>query len=341
MAAPLTPANCNLQDFPRMMIDIPRLRASEFDSILDDGAWRAGFNLWMAAWHQVPAASLPDDDASLAKHAGLGRDVRTWRKVKVEALRGWERCDDGLLYHETVAEMALEAWIEKLAQALSSGAGNAKRWNTTFDPAPIEAEIDRAVEMLTSINPKSKALAKVARRKSRAPSISTPEDKPTESHRDADTVPLGSQEKGTGTGTGIIEVVAVERASAQPDDWPHGDARVLAGDLQAVNRNLDIARQPGLITSLGEISRWRLQGYSWLLDVVPAVEAHAARPRSDPVKSWIYFAQAIERNHANRTRPIEHVQADHPHDRPHHDRKQAAFVGRLQDIDGAMGAAFK
>ncbi len=186
-----------------MMIDIPRLRGSEFDSTLDDGAWRAGLNLWMTSWHQVPAGSLPDDDASLAKHAGLGRDVRTWRKVKAEALRGWEKCDDGLLYHETVAEMALEAWIEKLAQALSSGAGNATRWGTAFDPAPIEAEIDRAVEMLAAINPKSKALAKVARRKSRSPAISSPTGKRRVSRRDTNAVPSGSLGTGTGTGTRV------------------------------------------------------------------------------------------------------------------------------------------
>lgn len=183
-----------------MMIDIPRLRGSEFDSILDDGAWRAGLNLWLTSWHQVPAGSLPDDDASLAKHAGLGRDVRTWRKVKAEALRGWVKCDDGLLYHETVAEMALEAWIEKLAQALSSGAGNASRWGTEFDPAPIEAEMAHAVEMLTAINPKSKALQKVARRKSRNQTDGSPGGKPKSSRRDAKRVPSGSQEKGTGTG---------------------------------------------------------------------------------------------------------------------------------------------
>ena len=73
---PLTPTRCDLRDFPRMMLDITRLRSSEFDTTLDDAAWRAGVNLWMSAWHQVPAASLQNDDASLAKAAGLGRDDR-------------------------------------------------------------------------------------------------------------------------------------------------------------------------------------------------------------------------------------------------------------------------
>lgn len=197
---PMTPANCNLQDFPRMMIDIPRLRGSEFDAILDDGAWRAGLNLWLTSWHQVPAASLADDDAALAKAAGLGRDVRTWRKVKAEALRGWQLCSDGLLYHPVVAEMALEAWLEKLAQALSSGAGNAKRWGGVFDPAPIEAEIDQCAGMLAALNPKSKALAKAIRRKSRPTDTGNPDGTEKPSRRDTKTVPTGSQETGTGKG---------------------------------------------------------------------------------------------------------------------------------------------
>lgn len=201
MVEPLTPPNCNLQDFPRMMIDIPRLRGSEFDSILDDGAWRAGLNLWLTSWHQVPAASLPQDDAALAKAAGLGRDVRTWRKVKAEALRGWQVCSDGLLYHPVVAEMALEAWLEKLSQALSSGAGNAKRWGGVFDPAPIEAEIEQCAGMLAAINPKSKALAKASRRKSRPQDDGNPDGTGKPSRRDAKNIPSGSQ----GTGKGIEE----------------------------------------------------------------------------------------------------------------------------------------
>lgn len=143
----------------------------------------------------------------------------------------------------------------------------------------------------------------------------------------------------------IDAVAVVARAprevAAEVDDWPKGDANAHAGDLQAVNRHIDLARQPGLITSLGEISRWRSLGYSWFLDVIPAVEAHAARPRAGPMTTWTYFTPAIERNHANRTRPVEPVQVDQPHERPHHDRKQAAYVDRLSDIDRAMASAFE
>lgn len=202
LPSPLTPPDCDLRDFPRMMIDIPRLRGSEFDASLNDSAWRAGFNLWLSAWHQVPAGSMPDDDAALAKAAGLGRDVRAWKKVRAEVLRTWVKCEDGLLYQPTVCEFALEAWIEKLAQAISSGAGNAKRWNVPFDPEPLKREIERTGRMLAFLNPKSKALRKIVRQMARQPTDDLPDEDEPESQRDADEIPNQSLGKGTGTGKG-------------------------------------------------------------------------------------------------------------------------------------------
>jgi hypothetical protein len=188
----LTPPDCDLRDFPRMMIDIQRLRGSGFDAITDDSAWRAGVNLWLTAWHQVPAASLDDDEASLAKAAGLGRDLRTWRKVQDLALKGWVRCQDGRLYHETIAEIALEAWIEKLGRRLSSGAGNANRYGREFDPAPVNADIAKAAELLTAINPKSKALSRQHVVKA---STGTPIGVPPGPKKPPAGSPPGSQEK--------------------------------------------------------------------------------------------------------------------------------------------------
>lgn len=201
MTAPLTPPDCDLRDFPRMMIDIPRLFASEFDAVANDAEWRFGVTLWLKSFHQVPAASMPDDDAQLARICGLGRDVKTWRKCRPIALRGWIKADDGLLYHPVVAEIALEAWLDKLTQRLSSGAGNASRWGVVFDPEPIKAEIAAAALALASLNPKSRALAKqqaaIALRQSRR---ETPSEIPTGSDEHPDgmqkPIPSGSQGKG-------------------------------------------------------------------------------------------------------------------------------------------------
>ncbi len=71
----------------------------------------AALRLWWHSFaHEVPAASLPDDDQLLAEYAGYGEVVKAWLKIKPQAMRGWLKCDDGRLYHKIVAELALEAW---------------------------------------------------------------------------------------------------------------------------------------------------------------------------------------------------------------------------------------
>lgn len=116
LPAPLVPPDCDLTDFSFMPLDVRRLRDSRIASIVDGEAFRSAVLLWCAAWHQKPAASLPDDDVELAQLAGFGRVVREWQAVKANALYGWIRCSDGRLYHPVVAEKALESWAKKLDQ---------------------------------------------------------------------------------------------------------------------------------------------------------------------------------------------------------------------------------
>lgn len=111
---PLTPADCNLRDFLFMPLDVARLRDSKGVTILTGDEFRCSVLLWCAAWHQVPAASLPDDDIELAQIAGFGRVIRAWKKVREGALRGWVKCSDGRLYHPVVAEKANEAWAGRV-----------------------------------------------------------------------------------------------------------------------------------------------------------------------------------------------------------------------------------
>lgn len=160
MIEPLVSPEIDLRDFPFMPVDIGRLFGSEFHAQSDDGAWRAGVTLWLKSYHQVPAASIPDDDVALARLAELGRDVKAWRRIKDAALRGWVKCSDGRLYHPVVAEKALEGWIEKLGQRKSSAAGNAKRYGQTFNPSPFDTSIEDAVGRLSALNPSSRLLAK-------------------------------------------------------------------------------------------------------------------------------------------------------------------------------------
>ena len=79
---PPVPAECDLRDFPFYQIDVVRLRDSELVGAADAEVFRCAVLSWCYAWHQVPAGSLPDDDATLARAIGFGRDVRGWKKVR-------------------------------------------------------------------------------------------------------------------------------------------------------------------------------------------------------------------------------------------------------------------
>lgn len=114
LPAPLTPRECDLRDFPFMPLEIARLRRSK--------TWRKAkrnpelafplLNLWTAAWHDVPAGSLEDDDEVLADLAMCS--LVKWKRLRDQVLAGWVKCNDGRLYHPTVCEKVRESWEAKL-----------------------------------------------------------------------------------------------------------------------------------------------------------------------------------------------------------------------------------
>lgn len=122
MSQPLVDACVDLRDFAYMPLDVLRLRDSDLFSTTTAEEFRAAVILWCAAWHQTPAASLPDNDVTLCHLAGFGRNIADWHAVKDGALRKWVRCDDGRLYHPIVAEKANEAWEQKKKQRLRTKA---------------------------------------------------------------------------------------------------------------------------------------------------------------------------------------------------------------------------
>lgn len=140
--APLTPVDCDLRDFAFMPLDVVRLRDSDLAATESAEAFRAAVMLWCASWHQLPAASLPDDDRVLANLSGYGRVVKEWQKERVGALRGWVTCTDGRLYHPVVAEKAMEAWRGKLERQWRTEAARIKKHNQrhTLSLEPMEFE---------------------------------------------------------------------------------------------------------------------------------------------------------------------------------------------------------
>lgn len=132
LPAPMTPADCDLQDFKFMPLDVSRLRDSDLASDETPEACWAAVLLWCASWHQVPAASIPENDGWQAKQAGYvsrGKVAKEWLEVRSGALRGWVKCSDGRLYHPVVTEKAIEAWNSKLDQRWRTEVGRIKKHN--------------------------------------------------------------------------------------------------------------------------------------------------------------------------------------------------------------------
>jgi uncharacterized protein YdaU (DUF1376 family) len=146
---PLTPANCDLRDFAFMPLEIGRLRRSK--------AWlfakrqpELGFymmNLWTASWHELPAASMENDDDVLADAAMCPPE--RWSEVKAKVMHGWVLATDGRWYHPVVAEKARDSWAAKVSQrqrtANATAARRAKSSNvqTLDDNRNDERHVDR------------------------------------------------------------------------------------------------------------------------------------------------------------------------------------------------------
>jgi len=122
---PLIPPGTNLRSFPFMPLDVTRLRESDLVAVATGDELRAAVLLWCAAWHQIPAGSLPDDDKTLAYLAGFGRNTDGWSKCRALAMRGFVLCNDSRFYHPVICEKVIDA----LARIEAGRTGAKSRWN--------------------------------------------------------------------------------------------------------------------------------------------------------------------------------------------------------------------
>ncbi len=128
LPVPPIASDVDLRDFKFLPLDVVRLRDCAMVDAVTGDEFLAAVLLWCAAWHQLPASSLPDDDRQLAKLAGFGRAIDKWQAVRAGALYGFVKCADGRLYHEVLVEKAREAWAGKLKASVKGRAGALKRW---------------------------------------------------------------------------------------------------------------------------------------------------------------------------------------------------------------------
>jgi hypothetical protein len=94
---------------------------------------------------------------------------------------------------------------------------------------------------------------------------------------------------------GAEETVPVSQPSAAskralPDDWPKGFAH--SELIKLIDSPLlDGSKSAGLALA-GQVAQWRMQGCSWLEDVVPVVRG-IVQASQKPIGSWSYFSRAI------------------------------------------------
>jgi hypothetical protein len=248
---PLTPIDCDLRDFLRMPLEVGRLLTSTtwIEAAKAPRIGHALMSMWCAAWHQVPAGSLENNEATLHRLSMCPTD-KEWRAVRPALMRGWVLCSDGRLYHPVVCELALEGLLEKLAARKSSGAGNAKRHSGEFDPAPLEMRMEVIREQLRKLNPASKALQ---RKRTAKP----PDGVPPGSRRERNGIPSGSQEKRRegitpqppdATACGQLGITAHDGRPYphSPDGWPSTRPGV-----EAIGEHLGLGRWDERASQLG------------------------------------------------------------------------------------------
>lgn len=137
---PLVPSDCDLRGMPGMMVDTSRLPRSQLRLKCSADEFRAAIILWCAAWSELPASSLPDDDEELAKLAGESRT--RWKRIRGEAMRGWIKCSDGRFYHPVLASKARDAWKARTKQRDRANS----RWHPEQKPAKTEEQTGKNAE---------------------------------------------------------------------------------------------------------------------------------------------------------------------------------------------------
>lgn len=354
---PLTPADCDLQGFPFMKLHVQRLRDSDLAAEVDPEACWYAVLLWCASWHQVPAASLPDSDVALARLVGLGRDVKTWRKHRDGALRGFIKCADGRLYHPVVADQALEAWEgrETFRTERSAAAERQARWREDqkrmsarlreLGVTPPERTSKAALRQLLEEHDPEWSDAE------RYPEGVTSGNDHNVTVRNAVTSPVTSPETDSvtpvtpkrGRERGRVLLVDGGVACADAPASAHAPEPAHEGTLppptDLIRLTDEVCRaagirhvEPGPIIRHQELVRgWLDEGFDPQADILPAVRSGIATA-SEPVNSLKYFDRAIRQTKAKREAGHDHA---HRNDEPTNPILAAALARKRERARGA------
>ncbi len=114
LPTPPVPPNAEMKTTDIYPNDAPWIRRLKFYLMGPNTPIRkAGHNLFMYAWHNVPAGSLPDNQEILARISGL---FEKWSSFRFALLDGWNACSDGNLYHPALSK-SVQIVLEKRQKA--------------------------------------------------------------------------------------------------------------------------------------------------------------------------------------------------------------------------------
>lgn len=120
---PLTPPDSDVSAFGGPILNGNRLKTSEFWLGSSDQVKVAAIELWLFAWRQRPAASLPNDAAILSRVCGLPVKRVTSAltgDARFTPFHGFVLCEDGRWYHPVLAGDATRAWKTRLAREVAA-----------------------------------------------------------------------------------------------------------------------------------------------------------------------------------------------------------------------------
>ena len=272
-----------------MPLDVAELSRSSLAAKATGDGFRAAVMLWCAAWQQVPAGSLPDDDDELAWLAGFGRDLRSWKRAKQWALHKFELCTDGRFYHPIICEKAMEALPGRLA-AIEQKNNTAERKRQERDDRRRMFETLRARGVVLAYDTPTSHLRR----------LTAPEALPLLAQPDGDDDVTGRAPVTLDVVTGHTQVTAkrergteterekeLDDGRAREIDWStiKGLAEQLTAISEAAGIPLDPSRQRWSI-ELEHLKGWLAAGYDMQADIRPAIDRTlAGLPEGDTIGS--------------------------------------------------------
>ncbi|WP_133000243.1 DUF1376 domain-containing protein [Luteimonas arsenica] len=114
LPAPPYPATTKAGGF-RFELDIERVCQSDSWAIAEPRQRPFMVMVWIVSWTQLPAGSLPDNDAVIA--ARIGMPLPEFKASRDVLMRGWWKANDGRLYHPVITEQVFDMTKRKIRKA--------------------------------------------------------------------------------------------------------------------------------------------------------------------------------------------------------------------------------